>query len=161
MTEKTRTILAAVSVPMRLYMGVVFIMASLYKIYEPYLFGLSVATYQMAPLELINIFAIVLPWVELFVGIAFIVGFWTRANGALIVAMMLMFLVALSWALSHDLQMSCGCFASQETADEIGIHTIFRDLAWLVLALFPTVFDDGRFGLDGLLNKRNLKKVTS
>ena len=159
MTAKTRTILAALSVPMRIYMGVVFIMAALFKIYEPYQFGLSVATYQMAPLELINVFAIILPWVELFVGVAFIVGFWTRANGALIVAMMLMFLTALSWALSHDLQMSCGCFASQETADEIGFHTIVRDLVWLALGLFPTLFDDGRFGLDGWIRKRSTQRV--
>ena len=153
-SEKTRNILAAVSVPARIYIGVVFILASLYKIYEPYAFGLSVATYQIAPLSLINIFTLMLPWMELIVGITLVLGFWTRESAFLISAMMIMFLVSLTIALNRDLQISCGCFASQETADEISIATIFRDLAWLSLALYAFIFDDGRFGLDGLIRRK-------
>ena len=152
--EKLRKILAAVGVPLRVYIGAVFIAASLFKIYEPYDFALSVATYQMTPLPLINIFALALPWVELFSGVLLIVGFWTRANALLISAMMLMFICALSIALSRGLQMSCGCFASQDAADEIGLHTLLRDAGWLTISLYVLIFDDGRFGLDGLLAGR-------
>ncbi len=151
--EKLKTILAAVGVPLRVYIGAVFIAASLFKIYEPYQFALSVATYQMAPLPLINIFALALPWVELVCGVLLIAGFWTRANALLISAMMLMFICVLSVALARGLQMSCGCFASQDAADEIGVHTLLRDFAWLAVSLYVLLFDDGRFGADGLLEK--------
>lgn len=151
---KTRKILAAVSVPLRIYLGGVFIAASLYKIYEPYEFGLSVATYQIMPLELINIYALLLPWVEVVVGISLVLGFWTRESSLLIGGMMLMFLIALIIVLNKDLQISCGCFASQETADEISIQTIFRDLIWLFMAVYIFIFDGGRYGLDALLRGR-------
>jgi len=149
--EKHKTAFAAIALLARLYIGGVFIMASLYKIWEPYDFALSVATYQMAPLWTINIFVIILPWLELITGILIIIGLWTKESAFLISCMMVMFLVSLSFALSKDLQMSCGCFASQETFDEIGIHTIFRDLGWLSVSLFVLFFDNGHFGLDRFL----------
>ena len=69
MTSKTsvRSWLAALSVPARLYLGGVFVGASLYKIALPYEFALSIATYQILPLEVINPFALTLPWIELVV----------------------------------------------------------------------------------------------
>ncbi len=152
--EKIKAVLAALAIPARVYMGIVFIAASLFKIYEPYQFALSVATYQILPLELINVQTLVLPWLELFVGILLILGVWTKENAFLICGMMVMFIVALSIALSHDLQMSCGCFASQEAADEIGMHTVFRDLGWLAIGAYIFFFDDGRFGLDRFLNRK-------
>lgn len=153
-SEKTAKILAGLSVPMRIYMGGVFIFASLYKIYEPYEFALSVATYQITPLWSLNFFALTLPWVELFVGVTLVLGFWTRASAFLIVCMMLMFITALTIALTKDLQISCGCFASQEASDDISVETIFRDLAWIALSGFTLLFDNGRYGLDGLIRRR-------
>ena len=147
-------ILTMIALPLRVYIGVVFVLASLYKIHDPYAFALSIATYQILPLWVINPFALLLPWVELLVGITMVLGYWTRESAALISGMMVMFLIALTLALTKDLQMSCGCFASQEAADEIGVHTIYRDLAWLGAALWTLIFDDGRFGLDGWLSYR-------
>lgn len=150
--EKYPNLFALLTLIARLYIGSVFIMASLFKIWEPYDFALSVATYQMAPLWSINIFSIILPWVELITGVFLVIGLWTKESAFLICCMMIMFLVALFSALSRDLQMSCGCFASQETFDEIGIHTVFRDLGWLLIAAFVLFFDNGRLGLDRFIN---------
>ena len=154
LSKKAAGTLAALSVPVRIYLGLVFVLASLYKIAEPYDFALSVATYQIAPLYLINIFSIILPWLELVVGIFFIVGFWTKENAFLILGMMILFIITLSIALSSGHEMTCGCFASQEAVDDIGFHTLFRDIFWVLLALFTLVFDNGRFGVDGLLRRR-------
>ncbi len=153
-SEKQRTVLSAIAVPVRVYLGLVFVFASVYKIAEPFEFALSVATYQILPLELVNPFTLALPMIELFVGLTLLLGFWTKESAALIAGMMLMFLVALVIALNQDLQISCGCFASQEAADEISTATIFRDLGWLSLALYTLFLDDGRFGLDGWMRKR-------
>ena len=146
-SEKSKHLFALAGVPVRLYLGGVFLFACLFKIHDPYAFALSVATYQILPLELINPFALALPWVELIVGLSYLLGFWTKESALMIGGMMVMFLVALVLALSKDLQMSCGCFASQEAADEIGIATVFRDLGWLALAAYTLFLDDGRFGL--------------
>lgn len=154
LTEKTRKALAIVGVPVRVYVGLVFVTASIYKIQAPYQFGLSIATYQILPLQLVNIMAIVFPWIELAAGVLLIVGFWTKENALLILGMMVTFLVALLIALSRGHEMSCGCFASKQAAEQIGIHTIWRDLVWIALAAYALLFDDGRYGLDGVLRRR-------
>jgi len=56
--------------------------------------------------------------------------------------------------LSKGLQMSCGCFASQDAADEIGVHTLVRDGAWLLMAWFIMLVDKGDWGLDRWIAKR-------
>ena len=152
--ERRRIILTALSVPIRIYLGLVFSYAAVYKIAEPYDFALAVATYQIAPLVLVNIFAIVLPWVELVTGTALIAGFWTKENASLILLMMLIFIAALSIVLGTGRELGCGCFASEEAADEITWLTLVRDLFWTALAAFLILFDDGRYGVDGLLRRR-------
>jgi len=152
--ERTRRFLASLALPARIYLGGVFIFASIYKIQEPYEFALSVATYQISPLYLINLFAIILPWLELFVGITIIAGFWTRESAFLILGMMVLFAVALAYALAQGHEMTCGCFASQEAVDQIGVHTLVRDIVWITLAAYVFLFDDGRYGVDGLLRRR-------
>ncbi|MBN1827148.1 MAG: DoxX family membrane protein [Candidatus Eisenbacteria bacterium] len=157
--ERRRKILAALSVPIRIYLGIVFIYAAIYKIAEPYDFALAVATYQVAPLVLVNIFAVILPWVELVTGVALIAGFWTKENATLILLMMILFIVVLSVVLGTGREMGCGCFASQEAAEEISWLTLARDFFWTALAAFLILFDDGRYGMDGLFRRRRLRHV--
>jgi uncharacterized membrane protein YphA (DoxX/SURF4 family) len=143
------------ALPIRVYLGMVFILASLYKIAEPAEFALSIATYGILPLELINLMAICLPWIEVIVGFTLIVGFWTRASALVIAGMMIMFMVALVIALAKGLSLSCGCFASAEAGDEISYLTLIRDTVWLLAAGYVLVFDDGSLGLDGWLRHRS------
>jgi uncharacterized membrane protein YphA (DoxX/SURF4 family) len=142
---------AWLALPLRLYLGGVFLLACWHKILDPASFALDVATYQLLPLELVNIMSIFLPWLELVAGIMLIVGFRTRAAALLIAGMMAMFTVAIAIALSKDLAMSCGCFASQGLEeDPISGLTILRDLSWLFMALYIVVFDRKPLGLDRL-----------
>ena len=149
MNTRLRNVLAALAVPVRVYLGIVFIAASLYKIAEPHDFAVSIATYDILPLGLVNLMAILLPWIELICGITLITGWWTRASALCILGMMVMFVAAILIALARDLHMSCGCFTSAEAEDEISAATVLRDLAWTAGALFVLLVDDGRFGLDG------------
>ncbi len=142
---------AWLALPMRLYLGVVFVLACLHKIAHPGLFALDIATYDLLPLALINPMAIVLPYLELAAGAMLIVGLRTRAAALLISGMMLMFTIALSIALAKGLDMSCGCFASQSAEDAISGLTLLRDLAWLALGLYVFLFDRRPLGLDRLL----------
>ena len=148
-------------VPIRVYLGGLFVYASLYKIAEPYDFALSVATYQILPLSIVNLFALLVPWIELGLGTALILGLWTRTAGLLASGLLLLFVVALSIALSRDLQLFCGCFASQQAAEEIGISTLFRDIAWLFLSFCVVVLDNGRYGLDRFLGQRERDRGTT
>ncbi len=140
----------------RLYLAYVFLLACYHKILDPGSFALDVATYQILPLSLINLMAIILPWIELVAGVLLLVGFRTRAAALLISGMMLMFTVAILIALDKGLDMSCGCFASQGAVEEdpISWRTIVRDLSWSSLALYVVFFDHNPIGVDRWLVRR-------
>jgi putative oxidoreductase len=139
----------------RVYLGAIFLLACWHKILHPAAFALDIATYQILPLGLVNLQAIVLPWVELVAGLMLLVGFRTRAAALLVAGMMAMFTVAIAIAVTKGLDMSCGCFASQGSAeDPISWRTILRDASWLLLALYVFVFDRKPLGLDRLFGRR-------
>jgi uncharacterized membrane protein YphA (DoxX/SURF4 family) len=146
---------AWLAVLVRWYLGGLFVTACLHKIAEPGSFALDVATYDILPLVLVNLAAIVLPWVELVAGAMLLIGIRTRAAAALVTGMMALFLVALVVALARGLDMSCGCFASQGAAeDPISWLTVVRDVVWLGSGAFVLAFDRGLMGVDGLLRRR-------
>lgn len=140
----------------RLYLGVVFLLACIHKIAYPATFALDVATYDFLPLVLVNLFALVLPFVELVASAMLIVGFRARAGALLVALMMAAFMIALGVALSRGLDMSCGCFASQGAeSDPISWLTVLRDVAWLALSVLVACCDRGLLGLDGIWKRRD------
>lgn len=139
----------------RLYLGQLFLLAALHKVARPADFAVDVATYQLLPLSLINLFALVVPVIEVLVGILLLVGLWTAGASALVSALMVSFMVALAWALHLELDMTCGCFASQGAAgeDPISLATMLRDGTWLLLGLYVMLFDRNSLGLTAWLNR--------
>jgi uncharacterized membrane protein YphA (DoxX/SURF4 family) len=133
-----------------LYLGGVFLYAAWGKVVEPYDFAVSIATYQMLPLQLINLMAIVLPWLELIAGALLILGLFTRAQAVLINAMLIVFIVAIASALHRGLALgTCGCFASEEAAEELSSATVWRDVGWLVIGIaICFVKEEARWGVE-------------
>ncbi len=138
----------------RLYLAYVFLLACWFKIADPPAFALSVATYQFLPLSLINITALVMPWTELLAGAMLLLGLRVRAAALLVVAMMVVFMIALAWALHQGLDLSCGCFASSGDEDPISSMTMLRDAGWLALALYVLAIDRNPIGIDRLISRR-------
>jgi uncharacterized membrane protein YphA (DoxX/SURF4 family) len=147
---------AWLAVPVRWYLGVLFIGACLHKIVNPHAFALDIATYDILPLALVNIMAITLPWIELAAGAMLLAGWRVRTASLLIAAMMAVFVGALIIALARGLDMSCGCFASQGAEeDPISRLTVVRDMVWIGLTLFVLVCDRGAVGIDGWSQRRS------
>ncbi|NMB77122.1 MAG: DoxX family membrane protein [Myxococcales bacterium] len=146
----------------RLYLGWVFLYACWHKLLHPGDFALDIATYQILPLSLVNLMAIVLPWLELIAGGLLVIGFRTRAAALCILGMMAMFSVAIAIAVARGQEMSCGCFASQGLKeDPISWLTVLRDLGWTALAAYVLVFDRRPLGVDGWLMSRKEKAPAS
>ena len=151
---------APLALAVRLYLGSLFLFACWHKIVDPHAFAVDIATYRLLPLVLVNLFAIVLPWVELATGGMLILGLRTRAASLLAAGMLAMFTATISIAVAKGLDVSCGCFASQGAAeDPISWRTIVRDGAWLLLALYVVVFDRRPLGLDRLIAR--LRRATA
>ena len=148
---------AWLALPLRWYLGGVFVLACQHKIADPGSFAVDVATYGILPLSLVNMTAIALPWIELAAGIMLIVGLKARAAALMVFGMMVMFIAALAIALAQGLDMSCGCFASQgaQGEDPISSMTVLRDVGWLMLSVYVMLFDDSPIGIDRILARRD------
>jgi uncharacterized membrane protein YphA (DoxX/SURF4 family) len=140
----------AISLAVRIYLGVIFLSACYHKILHPYNFALDIATYDILPLKLVNLMAITLPWIELLAGLLVIAGFESRTGALAMAGMMALFCIAISIALSKGLNMGCGCFASSEAEAAISWKTLVRDTGWLLLCLYVLVFDKKPLGLKSL-----------
>lgn len=154
--HKVHNVLA---IPLRVWVGVIFLAAAWHKIIYPAKFALSIATYQILPLESINLLAITLPWLELVAGVTLILGLWTRASALIMVGMNVMFIVALYLAIQSQTQMtSCGCFSADAEAamKTIGWDYVYRDIRYVAAMVYVATFDDGWLGADGLI--RHLRR---
>ena len=123
---------------LRLILGAVFASASFDKILHPHDFAEVVFNYQILPDGLVNLTAILLPWLELSVGLFLISGLFLR--GAIFTgnALLAVFLAALAFNLARGLDIDCGCFTASAGPAEGGsmILYLLRDAFFLAMGLF-------------------------
>jgi len=122
----------------RLILGGVFIYASVDKILHPASFAEAVYNYKILPDALINLTAIILPWLELLLGIFLVLGVWLPGAALLCNLLLVTFFVALVFNLARGLDIHCGCFTtSQEAALNLCMCLyMIRDGIFLLLGLY-------------------------
>ncbi len=94
----------------RVGVGGMFVVASWFKIQDPQGFAVLVAQYQFLPQWSVNLFALFMPQLELWVGLAIVFTRWNREMAALLFLMFVAFIVALAQAVGRNLGITCGCF---------------------------------------------------
>ena len=127
-------------VAVRVALGLVFVYAGVLKIIDPVAFAGSVAAYKILPYGLNYLVAAILPWVEVVCGTLLIAGYRVRASACIIIAMNLVFMIALASTIVRGLNIDCGCFGAGKTsklvARDVGLKAIVEDVVWLGMALF-------------------------
>ena len=122
----------------RMALGFVFLFAAWDKIVDPAAFAKIIRNYQILPDMLIYGVALVLPWIEVVVGMCLITGLFSRGAGFSATLMMAVFLAAMAWAVHKGISTQCGCFTTKAD-DAISARTFIRDGSILALALLVTV----------------------
>lgn len=127
-------------------LGVAFLVASKSKIEEPRDFARIVYHYQVigpnAQLGYVpaNLLAVALPWTEAAAGVLLIAGLWRREAATVVAVLLVTFLVAVSWALYHGIDVeTCGCFTVAGTGRRAGLGLLLSDLGLLAVAAFLAV----------------------
>ena len=137
----------------RLSLGVIFIIASLDKIASPGDFASSIRNYRMVPYMLVNIMAIVLPWLEFFCGIFLVLGVFIRASSLLISFMLVVFIIAISSAIARGLDIDCGCFKNVALAGKVGWQRLFEDIFMLAMVIHIFLFPNRFLSIEGIRRK--------
>jgi uncharacterized membrane protein YphA (DoxX/SURF4 family) len=91
-------------------LGLIFIVAAWPKITDPPSFAHMIYNYRIVPASLINISALIMPWIEILAGLALVLGVWTRGARWIIGVLLVTFMIAISINLFRNNAIDCGCF---------------------------------------------------
>ncbi len=128
----------------RWILGLTFVYASYHKIAGPAEFAKSIYGYGLFPAEIINLTAIILPFVELFAGLALLIGFYDHAANIILMGLLVLFIIFISINLIRGYEFDCGCFAEDTFfAAENPWETLIRDIFLLGMGVYIFQF---RFG---------------
>ena len=113
----------------RITLGSVFLWASFDKIIDPEKFAKSIANYHVLPFGIENIIAIVLPWLELFIGSGLILG--VMVDGSIIITsvLLILFNLMISQAILRGFNIECGCGLKE--GQLVGIEKILENFVYL------------------------------
>lgn len=150
----------------RLFVGGMFAYLALLKLRDPINFLKLSHQYGILPDSLpilLNLTAVVVPWLELICALALLLGLTTRGAGLVAVALLLFFTPMLglhAWKLYADparhfaafcaVKFDCGC----GTGEVFICRKLTENIALLLAALIPLFSASRRFCLDALLARR-------
>jgi uncharacterized membrane protein YphA (DoxX/SURF4 family) len=126
----------AVVLALRVALGAVFVYAAWTKLRQPWeLFAMSIDAYKVLPYWAVLAVARTLPWAELAIGVALMVGRWLRVSAGAASLLLLVFFVLMVRTYVMGLKIDCGCFG---LGDPISPRTLARDGSLLAGYLFLT-----------------------
>jgi uncharacterized membrane protein YphA (DoxX/SURF4 family) len=98
----------------RLVLAGIFLYSGLVKAGASEEFALALVPFTIIPTAWIGTFAMVLTWLEIVVGLSLLVPRVYPLAAAMVVLLTIIFIGALSWALSNGIIVDCGCFGRDE-----------------------------------------------
>ncbi len=124
----------------RFLLGGIFLYAGVIKAGASEEFALALVPFSILPESWTGPVAIVLAWTEIAAGTLILLPKVHRAGSALILALALLFIGVLTWALSNGIIVSCGCFGRDESPSAAAMQaSILRDIA-IATAAAVTLF---------------------
>jgi len=121
------------SFALRLYLGYFFIYASLSKIPYPAQFAEAIANYRLIPYMVLNLGALILPWIELVTGLFLIIGFKSRSSALVIGLLLIMFDVMVLINMYWGAPITCGCYDT--VGEPIGWKKVLENALMLVFSV--------------------------
>jgi uncharacterized membrane protein YphA (DoxX/SURF4 family) len=135
----------------RLVLGGVLLAAGLLKYQHLDKSQMAVRAYELLPIALANFLGLVLPFLEIAVGILLIIGAAVRVSALISGLLMLAFSIGIAQAWARGLSIDCGCFGgggqvAPGTANYL--PELVRDAGLALMAFYLFRFPQSKFGLD-------------
>jgi len=139
----------------RLTLGGVLFAAGWLKIFTPAKSQMAVRAYEVLPIVLANFLGLILPWLEIGVGVLLVLGIAVRLSALIGGALMVIFILAISQAGIRGLSIDCGCFGGGGTVEPGKtkyLAEIARDTGLALLALYLIRYPVTRFAFEKIDN---------
>ncbi|MBN2242743.1 MAG: DoxX family membrane protein [Acidobacteria bacterium] len=127
----------------RLILAGVFLYSGHIKVQQPLQFAVALSGYRLIPENLILPIATCFPWIEILLGISFLIGWKIRHFAAAATALLLFFSLLLTITYLRGIEASCGCFSFD---DPISPLTIARDGVIILPAIYLLLENRLRMG---------------
>ncbi|CAN2193203.1 COG2259 Predicted membrane protein [Candidatus Nanopelagicaceae bacterium] len=135
----------------RLVLGGVLLAAGLLKYQHLDKSQMAVRAYELLPIPFANFMGIILPFLEIAVGILLVIGAGVRISALVSGVLMIAFIFGISWAWAQGLSIDCGCFGGGgqvEPGTANYLPELLRDGGLALLAIYLFFFPQSKFGLD-------------
>jgi uncharacterized membrane protein YphA (DoxX/SURF4 family) len=132
---RTAPVLALLALAARVVLAGVFLYAGVLKALNPQEFLLDVRSFQMLRDPWAAWLALGLPWLEIFCGLALLLGGWTRGACLVLGGLLLVFAAAFIQAWARGIDVTCGCFGKTENKTNF-VQSLAIDGGLLVLTGF-------------------------
>ena len=113
----------------RIILGAVFLWASFGKILEPGDFARSISNYHIVPFGIENIIALILPWLELLIGMGLILGIMVDGSVQVSAILLIMFILMIGQAMLRGFNIECGCGLKE--GEMIGLNKILENIVFI------------------------------
>jgi uncharacterized membrane protein YphA (DoxX/SURF4 family) len=143
-----------VAITARIFIGFLFVFASVDKVADPGAFSASIMNYKLLSPMLASLIATVLPWAELLSGFAIIVGVFQRGSALLLTSLLVIFTVAVLSALLRGLDITCGCFTQDPRVGKIGWLKIIENTGLILLTSFLFYSTSAKFTVAEYIAKK-------
>lgn len=138
----------------RLVAGGVWLVAGALKVTDPAGSIAAVRAYELLPGSLVEPVGVALPAVEIVVGLALVVGAFTRGAAVVSALLYVAFIVGIASVWARGMEIDCGCFGgggAEEGASSSYPWEIARDAALLAASLYVAVLRRTRLAVDNVL----------
>jgi uncharacterized membrane protein YphA (DoxX/SURF4 family) len=135
----------------RLTLGGVLFVAGYLKVGTPDKSLMAVRAYEMLPISVANLLGLILPPVEIVIGVLLILGALTRVVAALGGFTRFVFIIAIAQAWARGLNIDCGCFGGGGTVapgETKYLQEILRDTGLAFLAAYLIRYPLTKFSID-------------
>jgi uncharacterized membrane protein YphA (DoxX/SURF4 family) len=151
MKEKLVTAQPWIGLLARLVLGGVLLVAGYMKVIAPDKSQMAVRSYEMLPNSIANLLGLVLPFLEIAIGVLLVLGALTKVMAALGGLTMVIFIIAISQAWARGLNIDCGCFGgggAVAPGQTKYLQEILRDTGLALLAGYLIRYPVTKFSVD-------------
>jgi len=148
-----------VLLPLRLVLGGLFIFAAYTKISDPQEFVFNINAYGVFDREtqehVIKLLGFAIPWAEMIVGVALVLGVWARGAAALLALQLFAFTIGILNVIASGKELSCGCFGGFNVicTGDVGWCHAGRNGVLFLLSVLLAWRGAGVASIDGLLTR--------
>ncbi|MEZ0578533.1 MauE/DoxX family redox-associated membrane protein [Nocardioides sp. MH1] len=138
----------------RLVTGGVWIFAGALKVTDPAASIAAVRAYELLPASLVEPVGYSLPAVELVVGLALVLGAFTRGAAVISALLLVAFIIGISSVWARGIEIDCGCFGTggaKAGASSSYPWEIARDVGLLAASVLLVLLQRSRLAADNLL----------